>query len=310
LSARGLATTWDDVHDQLNVNGTEGVFDDAAQAVEITNMTAGGTGSGTFFAAETVGFDATDDKQQASQVTVGDGTLGPVTIAGEIYRITATPDYGDAIIAEVIADGTETEADLAGKLVTEFNTNAAFAGSPEANWASATAANNVITVTDAALGLSETGPDNGGFALSVEMVTGIQGSGASILLTGADSDLDTADIITDFTAADDSIAFAGLPAGTTGVNGNYDTGAEVPGHDYSDVYNDAVAAMNGTNVIYYLGSIQEDLVDANGNLGHDNTDETVGLLFFDANGDKTPDGVVALIGVDTTSFSHLDIVAG
>ena len=92
-----------------------------------------------------------------------------------------------------------------------------------------------------------------------------------------------------------------MAAGTGGVSGNYDAAAETAGDTYVDVYADAVAAMNGTSVVYYLGSIQADLLG--------NGMETTGLLFFDANNDDTPDGVIALVGVNSATFTFSDIVA-
>jgi len=231
--------------------------------------------------------DGTDDVAQISTVTV-DGTPS----AGDAYSLLVQGPGGDSAnyIGGQGGDPLTSDAVAAG-LEADFTDSVDI---------TATVAGSVITFTDGE-------PENAGFEIQEQTTSVFLGSGASIKLNGADSDLNTADIITDFTAADDSIAFAGLPAGTTG---NFGSGAEVAGDDFSDVYDDAVAAMHGTNVIYYLGSIQGDLVDANGNLGLDFTNETVGLLFFDANGDENPDGVVALIGVNSTNFSHLDIVAG
>ncbi|MFZ2634629.1 MAG: hypothetical protein WAZ60_03395 [Desulfosalsimonadaceae bacterium] len=300
LSIRGLNAAWDDVNDQLTIDGIETSQDVsgnmvAAQAVEITGITPTGAG---FASAEAATSDNADVAQEDT-VTIGDGTAGVVTIAGEVYRIIATPEVGDEIRAEYTALGTESEAQLAAALILEFNNVAALDATRVQ--AAAGANPNEITLTDQFA-------DDGGFDLSVSASSGVTGSGASILLTGAASDLDTADIITDFTAADDSISF-GLAAGTGGASGNYDEAVETAGDAYVDIYNDAVNAMNGTNVVYYLGTIQADLVDADGNRGTDGTDETVGLLFFDANNDEVPDGVVALIGVNAAGFDSSDILA-
>ena len=74
------------------------------------------------------------------------------------------------------------------------------------------------------------------------------------------------------------------------ANANYSEGAEVA--DFATALGDATTAMTGGDT-YYLTST--------------NADE--GLLFYDANGDGEADGVVNLLGVDSSNFGFDDIVA-
>ena len=287
LSTRGLATTYDIVTDQLLVNGAPG------QGVEILSISAPG-----LTAAEAATSDD-NDVEQENTVTIGDGTAGAVTIPGEIYRIVVTPDDGDSITAEYVADGTETESSLAFVLGLVFNSVAATVN--PVNGVTVVGFVPAVTgVSGAVLTLQDQYGDNGGYTMSVSASGGVSGTGASQLLTGTLADLATADIVTDFATGTDDISF-GLVAGTGGVSGNFDSAAEVALDTYVDVFNDAVAAMSGTNVVYYLGSIQADMLG--------NGTETTGLLFFDANNDDTPDGVVVLVGVDASSFTFSDIIA-
>ena len=287
LSTRGLATTYDIVTDQLLVNGAPG------QGVEILSISAPG-----LTAAEAATSDD-NDVEQENTVTIGDGTAGAVTIPGEIYRIVVTPDDGDSITAEYVADGTETESSLAFVLGLVFNSVAATVN-PVNGVTVVGFVPAVPGVSGAVLTLQDQYGDNGGYTMSVSASGGVSGTGASQLLTGTLADLATADIVTDFATGTDDISF-GLVAGTGGVSGNFDSAAEVALDTYVDVFNDAVAAMSGTNVVYYLGSIQADMLG--------NGTETTGLLFFDANNDDTPDGVVVLVGVDASSFTFSDIIA-
>ncbi|MFZ2871102.1 beta strand repeat-containing protein, partial [Zavarzinia sp.] len=290
LSTRGLATIYDDINDQLLVNGAPG------QGVEILSITH--SVPAVMTAVEAAASDAADVPQQ-SKVTIGTGSA-TLAVAGEVYRLTATPDDGDAITGEYVAMGGETEDAIALALGTSFNTVAGSVN-PVNGVVAVVLTPAVPGVSGAVLTLLDGVSDNGGFTLAASSSGGISGTGASQLLTGTLADLATADIITDFsTVEDDTISF-GLAAGTGGVSGNFDSSAEVALDTYVDVYNDALAAMSGTNVVYYLGSIQADLLG--------NGVETVGLVFFDANNDDTPDGVVALIGVNSTNFSFSDIVA-
>jgi hypothetical protein len=84
-----------------------------------------------------------------------------------------------------------------------------------------------------------------------------------------------------------------------GTNANYlESGNQT---SYATAYAAANAAFDGT-VRYYLTSTD----DLDGNL---TADDASGLLFFDANGDSTADGVILLTGITSANFDETDIIA-
>lgn len=150
---------------------------------------------------------------------------------------------------------------------------------------------NVITLT-------AVNADAGGFSVVTDTTAAFAGSGASD--NGA-VDYLTADVITDFATAVDSISF-GLAAGVNGVN--YLEAAGVA--NYGLARTAADAAFDGT-VQYYLTSATD--FDGVGGTGQVEGQEGGGLLFFDANLDGNVDGVVILLGVTSATFHASDIVA-
>lgn len=279
LAIRGVAATYDAVTDLLTLTGTVG------QSVEILSLTpvAGAWADptpGNDTPVELAGYDAANDVAQISNVTVGTGGAA-TAVAGEIYSISVELAEGSDINFEYTAVGGETETQLAGFLAAGLN------GLGGVEFTAGSAA-NVVTITDI-------DADNGGFTLALDNNPGISGTGASALGAGAGVWANTyADVITDFTSGQDKIALV-----TAGTNSNYNEGAEVA--DYATAYADAAAAMTGS-VIYYLTSATD--LDGAGP-----GTEGAGLLFFDANGDNTIDGVIALMGVTSANFDETDIIA-
>ena len=289
LTARGLSSTYDDVTDQVTVTGNPG------QWVEIIGIS--GIGDVGTFNVDTAEAATSDDADvaQVEIVTIGDGTAGDVTALGEVYTLSVALAGGAAFTAEYTADGTESEAGLALALANELNPLLVAAGTP----VTAVAMGNELTLEDQV-------PDNGGFSVAVSGVGGVVGTGASVLLSVvAPPDLlvAAADLITDFTTGEDSISFGGQLA--AGAGGNYVEAPEAA--DFAAALAAADVAFDG-GATYYLTSIVAEAAEA-ALYGGDVIAEgdTIGLLFFDANGDTNPDGVIALLGVDESLFAASDI---
>jgi len=271
LTSRGVAASYNATTDLLTLDGTPG------QSVEITSITP----SVAFADApiEVAGYDAGNDVDQVTDVTVGTGGAD-TALAGEIYSITVNLAEGNGFTFEYTATGGETEAQIATALEAGLDALSAEYTS--------VVAGNVITITDA-------DGDNGGFTVDLDNNPGISGTGASALGAGAGVWADAeADTITDFVSGVDSIQL-----GLAGTNANYLEGAEEA--DYADAYAAADAVMDGT-VRYYLTSATDfDGVGAGTEGG--------GLLFFDANGDSDIDGVIVLTGITQANFDETDIIA-
>ena len=203
-----------------------------------------------------------------------DLTIAPGVVVDEVYSVLVTLAEGQIIGVQYTAVFGDDETDVAFGLVTAFNTVAA---------AVTVDASNVLGV----MTFLDENADNGGFTLVGAAAGAVIGSGASAL--GAPT-LATADVITDFVSGDDTVSFAGLPAGE---NANY-TEALLPAADYATALALAELAIGGS-VIYYLTS---------------STADATGLLFFDANDDGDVDGVVSLTGITRDDFAFGDIVAG
>ena len=214
---------------------------------------------------------------------------GPIAV-GETYTIEVTRSDGTQFTGTFLTTTTSVQDaidGLADSLNTAsggdigFSSLGAALAPPADTLPTAAAANQIVAY--------DTNADNGGFVISGASGTAsISGVSSSSILTGAGTlDDADADVITDFMSGEDTITF-GLAAGS---NSNYDEGAEVA--DFNAAETAANAAMDGT-VIYYMTSSA--------------TAGEEGLLFFDANADGTADGVVHLVGLDSTSFDEDDIV--
>lgn len=293
LTSRGLASTYNPATDELTVTGTPG------QGVEIIGIVGAAPGVGDVgtFNADTAEAATSDDGDvaQVTTVTIGGAVEDPAwtATAGETYTISVTVrlDIGTTTYdAEYVAVGTENEAALAAALETELA--ALVAGDAEVGTA---VAGRVITITDSK-------PDNGGFTVSLTTASGIASTGASQLLVGDATDLPTADIITDFTAGQDTLSFEGMAAGS-GAN-FASAGVQA---DYTTAFAAANTALGGA-VSYYMTHIVATPGEAVAGVIAEG--ETIGLLFFDANGNGDADGVVQLVGVTNADINFSAIVAG
>jgi hypothetical protein len=129
--------------------------------------------------------------------------------------------------------------------------------------------------------------DNGGFTTVASAEPAVTGVGASSF---GGTVLADADIITDFMSGEDMVdlnAVAGDGSAT-----NYVEAAEVA--TFGDAVTAAAAAIDDT-VSYFLTSSAA--------AGEE------GLLFFDADGNGSVDGVVHLVGIDEDNFAFGDIIA-
>jgi hypothetical protein len=121
---------------------------------------------------------------------------------------------------------------------------------------------------------------------------------------GFEAALTSADLVTDFAPGVDSIGL-GLVAGVDGLEGNFDSANTVQAS-----FEDALELANdnlGDGLVYIFAFIEAE-EDAPYLLeGELEAGDNLGLLFFDANGDGSADGVIALAGV--SSFIAADIVA-
>ncbi|SDE30786.1 DUF4214 domain-containing protein [Desulfuromonas thiophila] len=242
--------------------------------------------------------DWTGDTEDGTGIDASTITDGSDTAQITTLTVTGTPNDGDLYDilvqgaggagAEYTSDADDTADDVAAGLQNDFEVNDADGGADIA----ATVDGNVVTFTDS-------NGDDGGFTLTTNTTAAFGGSGAS----DDNAALTTADIITDFTSGHDSIQFDGLAAGTST---NVVKLAGVA--DFATALAAADLSFDGT-VQYFLTSYTSADTET-GVLGDlTNTGDTIGLLFFDANLDEEVDGVVVLLGVDSTSFAYADIVA-
>jgi hypothetical protein len=274
LTARGVAASYDTATDLLTLDGTDG------QSVELISLTVTAAGALTDDTpAEVAGYDAGNDVPQVTDVTVGTGGAD-TAVAGEIYSITVTLAEGQEFTYEYTAAGGETEGQIATALEAGLD--------PLSGEYTSAVVGNVVTITDA-------DGDNGGFTVSLDNNPGISGTGASALGAGAGTFANIfADTITDFVSGEDMIQL-----NVAGTNANYlESGNQT---SYATAYAAANAAFDGT-VRYYLTSTD----DLDGNA---TADDASGLLFFDANGDSTADGVILLTGITSANFDETDIIA-
>jgi hypothetical protein len=235
----------------------------------------------------TLAFAAADgaDAAHEEELTI----VGTSGAAGEIYSVTATLADGTVIEGSYItAAAGETAAQIAAGIaddaLTGFNTIA------PAMTVLATDVGAVITFADEE-------DDNGAFSITFSAAGGISGTGASDLA----ATYAMADIITDFVSGVDDIDF-GDDAGTVA---NYEESATVSAN-YATALATAAVNFDGT-VKYYFAWI--DATAPESVPGVIATGDDVGLLFFDLNGDEQVDGVVRLAGVNSTEFTHTDIIA-
>ncbi|WP_045221768.1 hypothetical protein [Desulfonatronum thioautotrophicum] len=262
------------------------VTGDGINSITISSIVTGGSN---------VGFDITS-ANGTDQAQITEVTIAPGVVEGEIYSLITTLANGTVIGATYTVQATDDENDVALGLANAFNANPDSVGQIEAS-----TPDNVITLTDL-------NPDNGGFTVVTDGIGGVVGTGASFLLrdiVGPDPELSDAfaDLITDFTTGADSISFGGeLAAGSAG---NFVGAAAAL--DFEAALDAADLAFDG-GAIYYLTSIVAEAPEV-ALYGGDiiNLGDTIGLLFFDANGDTNPDGVISLLGVDATMFAATDI---
>ncbi|PHS19411.1 MAG: hypothetical protein COA78_00870 [Blastopirellula sp.] len=227
-----------------------------------------------------------DDQGQVSS------TLSGIVDPGEIYEATVVRGDGTALTVAYTALGGDDVDDVMDALAGLLNAGAlgtflaASFDTPSTVLPVPVTGELVIQDADGGFGVGA-GADDGGITLTVSGVSTVTGLSSSSLLDGTETTLDEADadVITDFDEDDDLIDFASLAAGS---GANYDEGSEVA--DFATALADADAAMGG-GVIYYLTSTAAD----------------EGLLFYDANGDGGVDGVVSLLGIDSTSFDDSNI---
>lgn len=216
--------------------------------------------------------------------------ISTITIAG-------TPTTGDtySVVVDYL-DGAGTSSEYTAQL---NDTAVSVAeGLDELLSEAVVSAENGIT---AVVTFTSVSGDTGGFSVLTDTTAAFAGSGASD--NGA-VDYLTADIITDFNAAVDTISF-GLAAGNGAINGNYVEAAAAANYTVArDAANDA---FDGTVQYYMTSAADLDGAALSGQLA--TGEEGGGLLFFDANLDGNVDGVVVLLGVTSASFAAANIVA-
>ena len=215
---------------------------------------------------------------ESNTAQVTDITIASGVQAGEVYKVVATLAEGQVIGAEYEATGADTATTVATGLAAAFEANANSIGATNVTAGSAGA---VVTFT----------ADNGGFTLTTAVNPAVIATSASSFegnnggaVTFANANADT---ITDFVTTEDSIDLNAVAG--DGNGSNYVEAPETA--DYATALSDADTAMDGT-VAYYLTSTAAD----------------GGLLFFDADGNGSVDGVVSLPGVDESTFEAGDIM--
>ncbi len=236
--------------------------------------------------------DADDDRSESIL------TLSGTVTAGEVYTVSVLLGEGTSYEGTYTVMVADTEQDVIDGLATSLNTNGAIAqtfhtinvGPPLPGDTHQSGAPGALEILVLDLDMENIGPAPGGFVITAAGGTSsVVALSSSSILDGSETSLADADadVVTDFVSGDDLIDFDTLPAGT---GGNYSEGAEVA--DFATALADADTAMDGTNIYYLTSSAAA---------GEE------GLLFYDANADGTADGVVHLIGIDSSSFDDSDI---
>jgi Domain of unknown function (DUF4214) len=217
------------------------------------------------------------DTAEISTITI-DPLANGVEI-GEVYSAVVTLADGTTIGAEFEATVTDDEDAVAAGLKAELDLAIASVGGTTIT---TSVALNVITITDS-------NADNGGFTLTADVSPAVIATGASLFgATGATFADNFVDSVTDFLSGEDKIdlnADAGVGSAT-----NYMEAGEVG--SYGAAFTAASGVIDDT-VSYYMTSTAAD----------------GGLLFFDADGNGSIDGVVNLVGLDEDSFDFGDIIA-
>lgn len=207
-------------------------------------------------------------------------TIDPTVTINEEYRATVTLATGEIISAPFTA-ATTNPADVATGLATAFNLVALL------GTVSAAAVGSVVTFTDQ-------NADNGDFTLTGSALGALSGTGASGSPNVGNLSLAFADIINDFDSGTDQIKLHVEDGSAT----NYVEAAQSA--DYQTAFNAANLAFD-TTVKYFLTSIPDIAATVGVN-------EATGLLFFDADGNGEPDGVISLVGVTAADFAFGDII--
>ncbi|MEH6789736.1 hypothetical protein [Parasphingorhabdus sp.] len=230
----------------------------------------------------------------------------------------ATTFFGDAIVnpdvaheVEIEVSGTPVNNDIY-SLTTDFNaggnTNSSYqvtgvetptdvAVGLEAGFSDAFV---TASVAGAVINLLDNDADNGAFDADIAFTEAFAGSGASPILTGADSDYQSADQILDFDGVTDGdeIDFTMLGEGN---GSNYDEGAEVATYALAYAQANAAFAGSGGSMTYFMTSATD--LDGAATTGQVNGQEGAGLLFVDANTDGQADLVVVLLNNTEDTFS-------
>jgi hypothetical protein len=282
---------------------------DNGNSIEITdvdpNISASGDGlsAGEFFEGEPSSSGAGTDEAQVTEILLS----GDVE-EDEVYTLQVRKKDGSILKATYTADANDTLEDVAfglmsnasggggaGKGINDFS-----GGEVTGAVASGSSGDFVITLTD-------TNADDGGFEVEIASGNpGIQGASASSILSDiASGDVSTstldnvfADQILDFMVAEDTLNF-GLAEADNGDN--FDDANYVS--DFGAAFAEARTAFeNDADLVYYVTGYND---DASGDA--DGIEGDVGLVFVDANGDQSPDAVVALIGVAEGDFDDGNI---
>jgi Domain of unknown function (DUF4214) len=254
--------------------GNVSVIADGSSSVAVLGVAATGT-------VVTLGGSSANgtDTAEVSRITIDAGVS-----AGEVYSALITLANGTTIGAEyevgqngdpitqlAVRDGLQSEIDDAITAVGGVTVSTAAGGAGE------------IDITDL-------NADNGGFTLTAEVTPAVVSTGASLFGAGGVSIASNfVDSITDFVSGDDKIDLNAVAG-----NGSVANYAEGPA---AATYGAALAAAGGVidgTVSYYMTS---------------STADSTGLLFFDADGNGSIDGVVNMVGLDENSFEFADIIA-
>lgn len=242
------------------------------------------------------GADVDDDDNGQIRITLDDST-NPVS-PGESYKLTVVLGNGTPVTKSVTVDGTviSTTQDVIDALAALFEADIGGGGSGDV--IVETVNLNAGSVTPAAAAeqivFRDVDANDGGVTADLtksggtETISGLSSS-SIVSSTGTLADQD-ADRIEDFLSGVDKIDFDSdiLVAGS---NANYSDDGGTAAATYAAGYTAADTAMNGT-VLYYMTSI------VGGN----------GVLFYDANADGDPDGVIELVGLNSSSFDEDDII--
>ncbi len=234
-----------------------------------------------------------DDDRSESILTLS-GTVTP----DEVYTVSVMRGDGTSFEGTYTVLVADTEQDVIDGLAASLNANSGGDQTfhtinvgpalPADTHQSGPPAALEILILDS--DMENVGPAPGGFVISAAGGTSsVVALSSSSILDGSETSLADADadVVMDFVSGEDLIDFDTLASGT---GANYSEGAEVA--DFATALADADTAMDGTNIYYLTSSAAA---------GEE------GLLFYDANADGTADGVVHLIGIDSSSFDDSDI---